>query len=400
MARRLNGPVVRVPAPGIFRGVKAQIHRGGRMIRSHADGDHPSPTEPAGLLQHASHLDLLVRDVSVSAGPEVDAIVVPAARDAAHLHAVSALAAEVGCPLVILASRRTRVEEARAVGAEHGVRPLVVDVRGRSLPVDLETHAGPYARSSDLALKRNLALLLSRLAGWECVLFLDDDVTDVDPAELRTAAALIGKYRAVGLENVGWFDNSVVCHANRDTGGKQFCFVGAGGLLVQTAHTRSFFPNVYNEDWFFLLEEDGLTEVAMSGHCVQASFDPYEEPSRARREEFGDCLAEGLFALLDDGAQLSDADHRYWRRFLDQRRRLIEEIVARSRHRPSDPVRRQRILASMNVARDALADVSASLCVAYLDAWRRDRDRWAGYVSGLDGHLGPEEALARLGLAA
>jgi hypothetical protein len=376
------------------------------MIRSHADGDHPSAraprraTESAGPLQHASHLDLLVRGVSAPAGPEVDAIVVPAARDAAYLHAASSLAARVGCPLVILVSLRAGAAEARAVGAEHGISPLVVDVRGRSLPVPLETHAGPYARGSDTALKRNLALLLSRLAGWECVLFLDDDVTDIDPVELRTAAALVGKYRAVGLENVGWYDNSVVCHANRDTGGEQFCFVGAGGLLVQAARTRSFFPNVYNEDWFFLLEEDGLTEVAMSGHCVQASFDPYADPARARREEFGDCLAEGLFALLDDGAQLSDADHRYWRRFLDQRRRLIEEIIGRARHRPRDPERRGRILASMNVARDALADVSAGACVAYLDAWRRDRERWADFVNRLEGRLGPQEALTRLGLAA
>jgi hypothetical protein len=375
------------------------------MIRSHADGHHPSvpatrrPTESTGHLQHASHLDLLVRGVSAPSGPEVDAIVVPAARDAARLHAASALAAEVGCALLIMTSGRASATEARAVAAEHGVRPLVADFHGRpSLPVHLETHSGPYARPSDTSLKRNLALLLSRLSGWECVLFLDDDVTDVDAAELRTAAALIGKYRAVGLENVGWFDNSVVCHANRDTGGEQFCFVGAGGLLVQAARTRSFFPNVYNEDWFFLLEEDGLTEVAMSGHCAQASYDPYADPARARREEFGDCLAEGLFALLDDGSGLSDADHRYWRRFLDQRRRLIEEIIGRARHRPGDPDRRQRIVVAMNAARDALADISASLCVAYLDAWRRDRERWADYVERLDARVGADEALARLGL--
>jgi hypothetical protein len=370
------------------------------MIRSHAEGHGPSVPDTRHLTtQHPSHLDLLVRDVSSPSGPAVDAIVVPAARDAAYLHAASALAAEIACPLLIMTSRRANATEARKVAAEHGVSPLVVDIHEQSLPLRLETHSGPYARPSDTALKRNLALLLSRLAGWECVLFLDDDVTDIDPAELRTAAALIGKYRAVGLENVGWFDNSVVCHANRDTGGEQFCFVGAGGLLVQAARAHSFFPNVYNEDWFFLLDQDGLTEVAMSGHCAQASFDPYEDPARARREEFGDCLAEGLFALLDDGAQLGDADHRYWRRFLDQRRRLIEEIIGRARHRPPETVRRERILVSMNAARDALADVSASLCVAYLDAWRRDRERWADYVSGLDARLSPAEALARLGLA-
>jgi hypothetical protein len=52
----------------------------------------------------------------------------------------------------------------------------------------------------------------------------------------------------------------------------------------------------------------------------------------------------------------------------------------------------------MNASRDALADVSASLCVAYLDAWRRDRERWADYISRLDGRVSPDEAFARLGL--
>jgi hypothetical protein len=231
-------------------------------------------------------------------------------------------------------------------------------------------------------------------------MFVDDDIVGITRDQVARVAHHLETNRFAGFKTLDYPDNSVVCHANRDTGGEQFCFVGAGGLLVQAARTRSFFPNVYNEDWFFLLEEDGLTEVAMSGHCVQASFDPYADPARARREEFGDCLAEGLFALLDDGAQLSDADHRYWRRFLDQRRRLIEEIIGRARHRPRDPERRGRILASMNVARDALADVSAGACVAYLDAWRRDRERWADFVNRLEGRLGPQEALTRLGLAA
>ena len=36
------------------------------------------------------------------------------------------------------------------------------------------------------------------------------------------------------------------------------------------------------------------------GHAVQAEYDPFANPERARREEFGDLLAEGLYALIGE----------------------------------------------------------------------------------------------------
>lgn len=361
------------------------------MMRSHADGD-----SVVDVLQHSSHRDLVAHGVSAPRGEDVDAVVVPAAREASHLHAASALAADLGCPLLILASRRASAREAESVAAEHDVKPLAVDVTGPAAMTRLETHESPYARDSDTSLKRNLALAVARMTGWNCVLFLDDDVTGVDPGEVRTAAALIGRYRAVGLENVGWYDNSVVCHANRDTGGVQDCFVGAGGLLVHASRTRSFFPNIYNEDWFFLLDEDQLTDVAISGTCAQARYDPYADATRARLEEFGDCLAEGLFALLDEGATLHRADQDHWRRFLAQRDALIRRISDRAQLLP-DPAR-SRIRRSLAASHDSLAGISPGQCVAFLAAWRRDRATWQAWMDGLPRGLSADDALRHLRL--
>ncbi len=370
------------------------------MMRSHADGESPVPAARHRIaisgVQHSSHLDLVARNVSAPAGTEVDAIVVPSARDSSFLQAAVGLAADLACPLLILASRRATAAGARSVARPYGVEPLAIDVTTTTSLIGLETHSGPYTRDSDTSLKRNLALAVARMTGWQRVLFLDDDVTGVEPAEVRTAAALIGRYRAVGLENVGWYDNSVVCHANRDTGGKQECFVGAGGLLVNATETRSFFPNIYNEDWFFLLDDDGLAEVAMSGHCAQATFDPYADPARARLEEFGDCLAEGLFALLDEGADLDEADDVYWRHFLDQRRTLIDAISVRARTMP-DPLR-AGVLRSMTAARTALARIAPEECVAYIDLWRQDRVTWQAWTGALPQNLSPAAALRHLGL--
>ena len=70
---------------------------------------------------------------------------------------------------------------------------------------------------------------------------------------------------------------------------------------VGEAAFSSFFPNIYNEDWFFLLDGHGLRPSAVTGTAIQNDYDPYHDARRARGEELGDTLAEGVFGLLDNG---------------------------------------------------------------------------------------------------
>jgi hypothetical protein len=44
---------------------------------------------------------------------------------------------------------------------------------------------------------------------------------------------------------------------------------------------------------------------------VQEPYEPFRTTDRARGEELGDCLAEGIYALLDDGGKVGDADRRF-----------------------------------------------------------------------------------------
>ena len=57
----------------------------------------------------------------------------------------------------------------------------------------------------------------------------------------------------------------MVCHAIRDTGGKQGTFVGGGALAVAVDRVDSFFPDIYNEDWFYLLRDDGRLRPVTPG---------------------------------------------------------------------------------------------------------------------------------------
>ena len=358
-------------------------------------------TRTPSFTQHSTHQRLLV-EPPTGERARVDAIIVPAARDVGRLREAVRLAQKLDCPLVAVCSQGADAKTVRAKSWEVPATIVAVDLPPQvNLPRMLTSTMlarTPFLRRADTATKRNLGLALTRMTGWQRVLFLDDDISGLRAPAVERAAGLLPGFGAVGLANTGYPDNSVVCHANRDTGGEQGTFIGGGALLFPAERTTSFFPDIYNEDWFFLLDHRKLTDVAVHGRFDQAQFDPYPNPRRAAQEEFGDCLAEGLFALLDDGYTLDRADLRYWRSFIPARGRLIGEILARVPQAPASALRRQQMSVSLWAAQKSLFRVEPEMCVAYLDAWRHDRVRWQRFIERLPQAVSTEQALGVLGL--
>src|SRR5205807_8506084 len=92
----------------------------------------------------------------------------------------------------------------------------------------------------------------------------------------------------------------------------------------------------------------------------------------------GDDLAEGIFALLDAGKRVKDADERYWRGFLADRATLILDIIDRTAKLGEDEVdagQRRRMLASLKAAYGRLQTVMPDQFVGYLRAWRGGNTR-------------------------
>jgi hypothetical protein len=367
--------------------------------------DLPGPGDAlAPAVHHASHDELLSPVDPDAGGASVDAIIVPTARPVHYLENALVLARDLGCPALVLCSGAVQPRAAVELAERIGARITAVDCRGAAAPVRLR--AGLVARGIttggryvDLSLKRNVGLLVAWMTrDWRRVLFLDDDLRDIDVAGVRAAAAQLDRYTGIGLRMDGQPDNSVVCHAYRDTGGKQSTFVGGGALLVPTDRAPSHFPDVYNEDWFFLLEGEKLGRVGRMGSSRQDSYDPYADPGRARAQEFGDCLAEGVFALLDDGGSVSDADLGYWRLYLRARRSFIEGIVARL---PviADEDKRKKMADALAAAAETLARIAPRHCIRFLDDWRTDQGRWSDALAELPTGSTVREALARYAFA-
>ncbi|MCY1139775.1 hypothetical protein OWR29_17375 [Actinoplanes sp. Pm04-4] len=359
------------------------------------------PTDARQPRQRATHRRLLQQVATAEAEAQVDAIIVPAARPAGSLNHATRLAAELGCPLLVLCSLDAKPEDVLAHTAGAGVAVFAVESPPKSNVPVLETKGllpEDLRRRTDTPGKRNFGLALAWMAGWERVLFLDDDIDIRDASEVRRAAALLDEYEVVGLDNVGFPDNSVVCHAHRDTGGEQGTFIGSGAMLFRRSRATSFFATIYNEDWFFLLDPDGLARCAVYGTFSQARFDPYAVKNRAATEEFGDCLAEGLFSLLDDGRSLDEAaTTHFWEAFLADRGQFIAGVLSRLETTPGISVfRRMQMAEALHAARTSLHQFTAEECVGYLKTWQVDRQMWRSWIEGLPVGLTIDEARAHL----
>lgn len=345
--------------------------------------------EEANSHHHLTHEDLLcVPDLPVTpADSGLDAIIVPTSRPSEQLTTAISYAKELGCVLLVLCSKQSAAADVVESTKGRGIEVIAIDVtrRHRKLLPPFKTDdlaKRRFTDARDTATKRNIGLLFATLVRWKRVFFLDDDITVEHADVLRAAARQLDHAEVAGLRVEEYPDNSVVCHAGRELGHPQKTFIGGGALAVDVAKAAgSFFPQVYNEDWFFLLDGKGLRPTTIAGQARQERYDPYYTRSRARFEEFGDTLAEGVFWLLDEGHKVNDADRKHWGDFLDHRRAFISELLGSVETSRLSPAKRHKIRRALGAALRRNERITPRLCNDYLDAWSADRETWRAHLA-------------------
>jgi hypothetical protein len=367
------------------------------------------------VLQYPTHAELVESRCppAPSADTGLDAIIVPATRLAGNLQTAVTLATETGARLIVLCSFHAHADDVRALLAENPLRdPAVVEVpQGCDdwILADFATtrwvRHGPGkgvcgARTSDLSMKRNTGLLLARMLGWERIFFMDDDIRAVSAGAVLSAASLLGTgghgYRTAGMSVKSYPDNSVVCHARREVGEYQDVFVSGSALAVDCRVPFDFFPDLYNEDWLFFYRDAAQERLAAPGSLAeQLPYDPFADPQRAASQEFGDVIAEGLYALLHGSLGVEAADEEYWKHFLEYRSRLLDDVATRLPD--ARPELRGGISKAVGAAQEVLGDITAKMCVDYVTAWQRDLERWKKLLPGLPGASSIEDALGAVG---
>ena len=362
------------------------------------------------VIQHGTH-EVLTSGTESQDAPfprlDLDAIIVPASRPAEHLDHAVMLARAADCWLLVLCSKRLRSEDARKfLAARSFHKAIVVDVPAGyrhelfefsgllSLAGKLPDACGSYV--TDLSMKRNIGLVLARMLRWRRVFFLDDDIRDIAHSDLQDTVAMLGAFAAAGMWVTDFPDNSIVCHANRMTGAAQDVFVSGAALAVNCDEHTGFFPDIYNEDWFFFFDHAAAGSLANSHlKATQICYYPFTKPQRAAWQEFGDVIAEGLYTLLHLGRKVEEATQEYWTCFLAARRTFLKDIKKRSRG--VHPDLRKEMLASVQSALESLRTIKPEVCERYVQLWRQDLAEWKWRIADLP-QLSIEKALHWLGL--
>jgi hypothetical protein len=363
------------------------------------------------IRQHDTHSTLTPMAGSLdlpSASLSLDAIVVPASRPAAHLDHAVTLARAADCWLVILCSGRlNRAEVAKFLAARSYHKAVAIDLpRAYShkllgfpelLTIKRELPRAYGFYTMDLSTKRNIGLVLARMMGWHRIFFLDDDIRDITYPNLQRTVDMLGPFSAAGVWVTDFPDNSIVCHANRETGGSQGVFVSGAALAVDCESDIGFFPDIYNEDWLFMFDYAAAKKLANSSlEATQLCYYPFAKARRAAWQEFGDVIAEGLYTLLHLGLEVEHATCAYWGYFLEARRNFLEGILTRLP--AAHPEMRGEIQMSVLQAEKCLQTIKPDLCERYVQAWRHDLADWKQRLPGIAGKPSIEAALLELEL--
>jgi hypothetical protein len=338
--------------------------------------------------QPISHRQLLERTLPGIQPPgraDLDAIIVPASRPAANLDHAITVARAADCPLVVICNGQLHAAEVNELFAYRSFSSgAIVDVPpGYDHPLlrfassDVMRDEPQFASpSGDLSTKRNLGLLLARMLGWRRIFFLDDDIRDVTIPDLNATVSMLDQYRSAGMSISNFYDYSVIEEADRMTGGLQDSFVSASALVVNcAAGPVGFFPNIYKEGWLFFYEDISRRQLASSdGEATQLGYDPFGNTELAARQEFGEIMTGGLYALLHQNLGAEHATRDYWRDFLSARIRFLEAIRARADM--AEPKSRKRMLNSVEAALKCSTHIQPEFCERYVQLWRQDLRRW------------------------
>jgi hypothetical protein len=365
-------------------------------------------------VQSASHDGLLDSSHRSSDRAQFDAIVVPTNRPVAMFPDCIGLARQTAIPLIVVCSKRVDRRQVTAAATHAHVEAFALDLPAHpanplgisfSTSSDEDLVAANAGSARDLSTKRNLGLVLARMLRWQRLMFLDDDIFDVTREDVEALAAGLSDHSVSVLIPEEYPDNSVACHAHRLGGGHQGRFASADGMGVRCDRDDlAFFPNIFNDDWFFFSEEAASHRITYVGASQRRKYDPYEDPKRAVTEEFGDLLAEGLYARLDAHRGICGVDIDYWAAFIESRReflRRVAESLTRHPDRELDTAKGREVRAaqvSIRASQDQLDRIHPALCQRFVDLWQADLVQWRRYLTKLPHFESIASALEHLGL--
>ena len=177
----------------------------------------------------------------------------------------------------------------------------------------------------NLGIARNFALEHSIFIGYEKILFVDDDITEIDKRKVEEGFSVLTEDSFVSCTLKGVVDDSIVGHIAKQVGviddGKKM--LSGGFLFLSPTSISQRFYNIYNEDWVFQLLEKKKKQIVLPYSVLHnADKDVNWTIDQALFQELGELVVEGL--LENENALFMDC--QFWNEVIKCRIKFIEEI--------------------------------------------------------------------------
>ncbi|WP_276976910.1 hypothetical protein, partial [Flavobacterium filum] len=177
----------------------------------------------------------------------------------------------------------------------------------------------------NLGIARNFALDHSISLGYEKLLFIDDDISDIDERKVEEGFSVLKNNSFVSCILKGLEDNSIIGHIAKHVGviDDGVKFLSGGFLFFSPATISKRFYNIYNEDWIIQLLENKKKQILLP-YTVRHNVDRDVNWTldQAIFQEFGELVVEGL---LENENAIS-MDYLFWGIIIENRIKFIQEI--------------------------------------------------------------------------
>lgn len=143
----------------------------------------------------------------------------------------------------------------------------------------------------DIPIKRNYALYDAKNRKAKYIWMLYDDIIISRENYLSALCALKYGKAVVGFHVTEFPDISTVDHVERIIYKMNPCISMTGScMFFNIEKIQGYFPNVYNEDLFFCMQQLKPDEVVSGGVVKQTKSTPWLDLNRVRHEQFGDFM--------------------------------------------------------------------------------------------------------------
>ncbi|MEZ0540431.1 hypothetical protein [Fibrella arboris] len=185
----------------------------------------------------------------------------------------------------------------------------------------------------DLPLKRNYALLDSRVKGYEVIGLIDDDMVFTELDIIKAMKCLSSYADMVGYYVLDYPDVSTIDHIERFINQHPSkVSIGGNFLFFKMDKITGFFPYLYNEDWCFIFSNlISNINIYVCGFVNQLVHEPWKNYNRIAFEQFGDVVITGFKQLLANRCDIFNEEIFFWHNIYENYKDRLENLLAKTK---------------------------------------------------------------------